>query len=58
MSSMAVTATTAAFLFGTAFLLPPTFTQSLGPDDPELPLPATYSSSASAPSLSESLNRT
>jgi len=58
MSSIAVTATTAAVLFGNAFLLPPTFTQSFGPDDPELPLPPTYSSSASAPSLSESLNRT
>lgn len=58
MSSMAVTATTAAFLFGTAFLLPSTLTQLPDPDpDPELPLPPTYSASASAPSLSESLNR-
>jgi hypothetical protein len=57
MSSMAVTATTAAFLLGNTFLLP-IFTQLLDPDpDPELAFPPTYSASASAPSLSESLNR-
>jgi hypothetical protein len=58
MSSIAVTATTAAFLLGNTFLLPSIFTQLLDPDpDPELALPPTYSASASPPSLSESLNR-
>jgi hypothetical protein len=58
MSSMAVTATTAAFLLGNTFLLPSIFTQLLDPDpDPKLALPPTYSASASLPSLSESLNR-
>jgi hypothetical protein len=58
MSSMAVTAATAAFLLDNTFLLPSIFTQLLDPDpDPELALPPTYSASASPPSLSESLNR-